>query len=124
MDATEIKEIIKTYFDASFESNGAKIKEAFHEAAHIYGVAPDGSLIDMDRDTFKNLVDSDKTPGSPAFPREDEIVSIDFTGENTALARVKLRVESIRFSDMLCFVRLNGKWGIISKVFSGVEIRA
>jgi hypothetical protein len=123
MDITEIKGIIQTYFDASFESSGEKMAQVFHDAAHIYGHGENGALIDMDKEFFVNLVGTPR-PDSPesVYPRQDEILSIDFTGENTAVARVKLRVRNILFTDMLCFMRLNGKWGVISKVFSGVPV--
>ena len=123
MDNTEIKEIIRTYFDASFESSGEKMAQVFHDAAHIYGHGENGALNDMDKEFFVNLVG---TPGPDAlsaeYPRQDEILSIDFTGENTAVARVKLRVRNILFTDMLCFMRISGKWGVISKVYSGVLV--
>jgi len=123
MDSTEIKGIIQTYFAASFESSGEKMAQVFHDAAHIYGHGENGALIDMDKEFFVNLVGTPR-PDSPesVYPRQDEILSIDFTGENTAVARVKLRVRNILFTDMLCFMRLNGKWGVISKVFSGVPV--
>ena len=123
MDSAEIKGIIQTYFDASFESSGEKMAQVFHDAAHIYGHGENGALIDMDKEFFVNLVGTPR-PDSPesVYPRQDEILSIDFTGENTAVARVKLRVRNILFTDMLCFMRLNGKWGVISKVFSGVPV--
>ena len=123
MDSTEIKGIIQTYFDASYESSGEKMAKVFHDAAHIYGHGEDGALRDMDKDFFVNLVGTPKPDvAGSAYPRQDEILSIDFTGENTAVARVKLRVGNILFTDMLCFMRLDGKWGVISKVFSGVPI--
>ena len=123
MDSTEIKGIIQTYFDASFESSGEKMAQVFHGVAHIYGHGENGALIDMDKEFFVNLVGTPRPDSTEsAYPRQDEILSIDFTGENTAVARVKLRVRNTLFTDMLCFMRLNGKWGVISKVFSGVPV--
>ena len=123
MDSSEIRGIIQTHFDASYESSGEKMAQVFHDAAHIYGHGEDGSLNDMGKEFFVNLVGSPR-PDAPKqeYPREDEVLSIDFTGENTAVARVKLRVGHTLFTDMLCFMRLGGKWGVISKVFSGVTV--
>ena len=123
MDSTEIKAVIQTYFDASFEHSGEKMSQVFHNAAHIYGHGEAGALNDMSKEFFVKLVGTPR-PGSPKpeYPRQDEILSIDFTGENTAVARVKLRVGNTLFTDMLCFMRLDNKWGVISKVFSGVPI--
>ena len=121
MDSTEIKAIIQTYFDASYEASGEKMSEVFHSAAHIYGHSETGALNDMDKNAFVKLVG---TPVSglakQEYPRQNEILSIDFTGENTAVARVRLRVRNTIFTDMLCFMRIDNRWGVISKVFSGI----
>ena len=121
MDATEIKKIIQLYFDGSYEGNQEKMDQVFHQAAHIYGHAPDGTLTDMPRDFFVSRVGSRPADAQP-FPREEEIISIDFTGDATAVARVKLRVFHTRFTDILSFAYLDGKWGVISKLYSGVPV--
>jgi hypothetical protein len=73
------------------------------------------------RSFFVKLVGSPRADAPKReYPRQDEILSIDFTGENTAIARVKLRVGNTQFTDMLCFMRLDNNWGVISKVYSGV----
>ena len=124
MDSTEIKKIIQTYFDASYESSGEKMSQVFHDAAHIYGHGENGALNDMDKEFFVKLVGTPRPDAAKLqYERQDEILSIDFTGENTAIARVKLRVGNTLFTDMLCFMCIGGKWGVISKVYSGVSIQ-
>jgi len=123
MDDREIRDIIQMYFDASFTHAGEKMLEAFHSGAHIYGLDAEGALTDTTREAFAARVSSHKTGGSDIpFPRVNEIISIEFTGENTAVARVKLRVMNTMFTDILSFVRVKGKWGIIAKVLSGVPV--
>ena len=123
MDVNVIKEALQLYFDGSFEGSGEKMEAAFHSAAHIYGLGMDGKLADMPRDAFVQLVGSGpKESGDPGYPRRDEVLSIDFTGENTAVARVRLRVHSTVFTDILSFLYLDGKWAIISKLYSGVPV--
>jgi len=123
MDVNEIKEALKLYFDGSFESSGEKIATVFNGAAHVYGHDGDGALRDMDIDSFVKLVESGASrKPRPVYPRHDEILSIEFTGVNTAIARVKIRVLSTMFTDILSFIRLDGKWTIISKLYSGVPI--
>ena len=123
MDTSEIMTAIQTYFDACYFNSAEKRREVFHSAAHIYRRDNDGTLIDRDREQFitsKTLETSG--PQNTDFPRQDEIISIDFTGENTAVVRVKLRVKNILFTDILSFIYLDGKWTIISKLASGVPI--
>ena len=116
MDAAEIKAIIQLYFDACYEGDGSKLNQVFHAAAHIYGHARDGSLADLDRDAFVSRVGA-RPADAPTYPREEEILAIDFTGPDTALAQVKLRVFDTRFTDILTFMRLDGRWGVISKLY-------
>jgi len=123
MDCNEIKAVIQEYFDAAYEGDGEKIAEIFNSAAHVYKRDASGNLIDMDRDAFVRLVgskDSDKP--KPDYPKFDEIISIDVTGENTAVARVRIRVKDLIFTDILCFIRLDGRWTIISKLYTGVPV--
>jgi len=123
MNEKEIKAVIQNYFDAGYESSGEKMAEVFHDVAHIYGHDENGALRDMDKDMFVKLVGSGPPDGqAPSYPRQDEILSIDFTGENTAVARLKLRVGNILFTDILSFMNISGKWVVISKLYSGVLV--
>ena len=121
MDSNKIKEVLQAYFDASYEGNREKMGTVFHDVAHIYGHGEGGALGDMDKAAFLKIIGTGApNEPKPDYPRQDEILSIDFTGENTAVARVKIRVGSIMFTDILSFMRLDGKWTVISKVYSGV----
>ena len=123
MDSGKIKEVLQAYFDASYEGNCEKMGSVFHDMAHIYGHGEGGALGDMDKAAFIKLVGMGAANESrPDYPRQDEVLSIDFTGENTAVARVKLRVGNIMFTDILSFMLLDGRWTVISKVYSGVPV--
>ena len=120
MDVNEIKEVIRAYFDTSYESDRDGMAEVFHDGSHLYFRGEDGGLLDWDKEFFMNVIETNP-PGSgdPGYPRHDEILSIDFTGENTAVARVKIRVKDTLYTDILCFLKVGDKWGVISKVFTG-----
>ena len=119
MDSSEIKSVIQTYFDASYENNEEKMMDALSDSAHVYGHDENGALRDWDKKTFIKIVGDKSRSG---YPRLNEILGIDFTGENTAVARVKLRVGDTIFTDVLSFIRIDGKWSIISKLLSGVPV--
>jgi len=120
METNEIKEVIQTYFDAGYESDGEKMRTAIHNAAHTYVHDERGALMDRDKETFIKLVESGKS--NAPYPRQEEILSIDFTSENTAVALVKVRIGKILFTDVLSFIRLDGKWTIISKLAAGEPV--
>ena len=121
MDDTKIREVIKGYFDAGYVDDGDAMGEAFHDAAHLYSRNEDGTLNDCPRQDFVDRLNSrDTDPDDPGYPRYDEILSIEFTGENTAVALVKVRVRDTVYTDILSFLRLGDRWAIIAKVFTGV----
>lgn len=122
MNKSEIEQALHYYFDGSYEGDSRKMRQVFHPAAHIYGLDADGALTDWTLDDFADIVDNVVKPKDSGQKREDEIIAIDFTGENTAAARVRLRVGQTKYTDILSFIRLNGEWRIIAKVLSGVEI--
>jgi len=121
MNYNRVEDVIQTYFDAGFESSAEKMASVFNDAAHIYGNGDDETLRDSSKEAFVKMVEAgSKNETRPAFPRYDEIISIDYTGEDTAVARVKIRIGNTMFTDILSFIRLGGKWTIISKLYSGV----
>ena len=123
MENTEIKALAQTYLDACYESNVDKFKEVFHEVAHVYGYDEKGQLNDRTKDEFISYVEN-KTPQGyrPEFPRQEEIVSIELANEKTAVVCLKVRVMNMMFSDILSLMHLDGKWKIISKVYTGAPI--
>ena len=119
-EKTAVESVIQAYFDACFAGDGRKMAEVFHEAAHIYGLDKDGALTDWTLPFFANLVGSSASSKSMGLARQEKIHSLDFTGENTAVARVSLRVRDTLFTDILSFIKINGTWRIMAKVLSGV----
>jgi hypothetical protein len=79
----DIKATLADYFDGIYESSEDKLRSAFHPDAHIYS-ATDGTLADFPLDTFVDRVTSRKSCSSQGAPRTDKIVSIDFSGPNSA----------------------------------------
>ena len=121
MDEKGLKAAIQKYFDSSNESDGGAMAEVFHESAHLYMVGQDGALIDWDQDFFINRIKSRKeSPTGHVFPIHNEILAIDFTSEDTAVVRLKIRVGDFLYTDILSFIRIEGTWWIIAKLAAGV----
>jgi len=116
MDVNEIKEVIQAYFDTGYACDSEGMAKVFHDGSHLYGLGKDGELLDWPKEMFLKVLAETKQ----GYPRYDEIVSIDYTGEDTAVARVKVRVEDTIYTDILSFLRLDGKWGVMAKVYAGV----
>lgn len=119
MDTTAIRDLIQMYFDASFEGSGEKMDRSFHQGAHIYGLDQEGKITARTRDEFVARVGTPRDD-RPVYERQDEIISIEFTGANTAVALVRLRVANTIYTDVLSLLCVDGQWGIIAKMLSGV----
>ena len=123
MDTKQVKEILHRYFDAFYEVDTNELSTLFHEAIHIYSHDENGTLEDIDKESFMNIISSFR-PNSenPNFIRNDEILAIDFISEDVAVARVKLRFSNSICTDIVNMMRIDGAWNIVSILDSRVSI--
>lgn len=118
----EIAQLIERYFSASYHGKGDEMLGVFHPAAHIYGQDEQGMLIDWPVADFAKRVDSGTPPAALGQEREDEILSIHFTGEKTATALVRLRLRRTRYTDILSLIHIDGRWQVIAKLLSAEKV--
>lgn len=118
MDAgfQEIADQLQVYFDGLYHSDTKRLARVFHPQA-IYACATEGKLLYLTMDEYFPVVDKRPAPASRHEPRTDRIVSIDFAGPVTAIAKVNCAIGPKVFTDLLTFVKLDGRWQIMSKVF-------
>lgn len=118
MDAryAEIVEALTLYFDGLYHSDAGKLAGVFHPQA-VYACATEGSLTHLTMDAYLPMIAARPSPANRGEVRRDRIVSIEFAGPVTALARVECAIGPKFFTDLISFVRLNGEWRIIAKVF-------
>ena len=119
MNRTEIEKVIHEFFDADYAKDADRMNALFHEGSEFFVLNKEGALL---RKTGKEFANSFHGSAQQEYPRMDEILSIDFTGEDVAVARTKMRIRDTLYTDLLCFMRINGVWGIVAKVSTGVPI--
>jgi hypothetical protein len=107
---------LQLYFDGLYNSDTERLAQAFHRQA-IYASATGGDLVHMTMPDYFAMVDARPSPASRGERRTDRVVSIDFAGPVTALARVECSIGPKHFTDLLTLVHVDGRWQIISKVF-------
>ena len=112
----EIAAVLALYFDGLYHSDASTLAQVFHPQA-IYACATQGSLNLMTMDAYLPMVAARPSPASRGEARLDRILSIEFAGPVTALARVECAIGEKSFTDLLSFVKLEGQWRIIAKVF-------
>ncbi|MCW5648597.1 MAG: nuclear transport factor 2 family protein [Ramlibacter sp.] len=115
-DFDDVLQVLHTYFDGLHHSDTARLRRVFHPQAH-YFCATSGELLHLDMAQYFPVVDQRPAPALLGQARTDKVVSIEFAGPVTALARVQCSIEPRHFTDLLSLVKLDGRWQIISKVF-------
>ena len=107
---------MQLYFDSMYESDPAKVMDAFYPNAMITGYLDTG-LAEMTVDQFANFVES-QSP-SPKEKGDEillEIVSCDIAG-STASVKVRDAYIGHVFLDTLSFLEKDGDWKIYNKLF-------
>lgn len=115
-DKAGIETTLKRYFDALYEGDTGKVREVFHENSHLYS-ATGGNFVDIPLDSYVELVSGRPSPKSQSAKRSDEIISIDQSGPNSALAKVALTIGPRRFVDYLTLLKVDDRWVIAAKAF-------
>lgn len=111
-----IIDVLQKYFDGLYHSDSALLREVFHPAA-IYACATDGTLLHLRMHEYFPLVAARPSPASKGAARFDRVVSIEFAGPVTALARVECAIFPKHFTDLLTLIFVDDRWQIIAKVF-------
>lgn len=111
-----IVEVLQGYFDGLYRSDTNILKQVFHPKA-LYATATNGSLLELDMERYFPVVDKRPSPESRGEERADRILSIEFAGPVTALAKVQCAIGEKAFTDLLSLVFVDGRWQIIAKVF-------
>ena len=112
----ELTAALADYFDGLYHSDTSRLARVFHPRAH-YVCATEGTLTHLSMDEYFPIVDRRPSPASRGEKRADRIISIEFAGPVTAFVRAECAVGPKHFIDFLSFVRIDGAWRIISKVF-------
>jgi hypothetical protein len=115
-DFDGIAQAMSLYFDGLHHSDTARLRQVFHPKA-IYACASEGSLLQLDMDEYFAVVDARPSPASRGQPREDHILGVEFAGPVTAFVKARCTIAPKQFTDFLSFVKLDGRWQLVAKVF-------
>lgn len=116
VDCSEICAAAEAYFDALHTGDVAGLRNLFVPEANLY-TSSEGELKVTPIADYLELVGSRESPASHAHPRSGSVVSIDIAGPNNAVAKVNVAVPLTRFIDLLSYLRVDGRWKIVSKVY-------
>jgi hypothetical protein len=112
----EVAELMQDYFDGLYHGDTQRLRRVFHPEA-VYATASEGDPLILRMNEYFEIVDSRPSPASRGEPRTDQILSIEFAGPVTAVAKLRCSNVPRHFIDLLSLIRVDGRWQIIAKVF-------
>ena len=115
-ETPELLAAIQRYFDVLYECNLEKFDRLFLPACHLFTVV-DGSLQVLSCSAYRELLAQRSSPKSMGQAREDSLISSLALSNDIALVRVRVRIGSKVFRDVLNFVRAGGDWKLASKLY-------
>ena len=113
---TEFSEAVQRYFDLMYDCDVSRFDQVFHPTAQLHGVRG-GSLTMWPAAKYREILSKREAPKTAGAPREEQILMIDFTSPNQALAKVRVRIHQNVFVDYLTFLKIDGEWKITAKAF-------
>src|SRR5437016_4357526 len=116
-DVRSIEGVIQTYLDGLYESDAAKIANAFHPTSALTSISGEGALVITPRDLWLEKVRARPSPKQQGLPRHDEVLSIDLVGPTMAHVKLKCAIPPRFFTDQLSLLKIDGRWQIAQKVF-------
>ncbi|MFI8104079.1 nuclear transport factor 2 family protein [Streptomyces sp. NPDC086023] len=111
-----VREVLGRYFDGLYAGDTELLAGVFHPGA-VYATASGGELLRLNMDAYFPVVARREPPAARGERRRDRIVSVDFAGPVTALARVECALGPRFCTDFLTLVHVDGRWQIVAKVF-------
>ena len=115
-DFAGVTAVLADYFDGIYEGDLDKLRAVFAPSANLY-CPHEGELESLPLAGYLDRVAGRPSPASQNHPRSDRIIAIDFSGPDSAVAKVELSIPGRHFVDLLTFVRLGGHWQIICKTY-------
>ena len=108
--------VLQEYFDGLCHSDTQRLRRVFHPQA-VYGCGTAEPAVVLRMDEYFHIVDQRPSPASRGETVQERILSIEFAGPVTALAKVECAILPKHFTDLLTLIHVDGRWQIIAKVF-------
>ncbi|MCK1745977.1 nuclear transport factor 2 family protein [Bradyrhizobium sp. 139] len=113
---SSVEAVVQSYFDGLYEGDAEKLGAIFHPSADLRWVEK-GELQVLTVPDWLDRVRKRASAKAEGKPREDFIVTIDSSDDNTAFIKVRCQLPPRFFTDYLVAMKLAGGWQIVSKSY-------
>jgi hypothetical protein len=115
-DRSSVEAVVQTYFDGLYEGDADKLAAAFDQSADLRCLE-NGALKVLTVPDWLAWVRKRPSGKSQGKTREDFIVTIDRSDDNTAFIKVRCQLPPRYFTDYLVAMKLSDGWKIVSKSY-------
>ena len=117
-DHTDIPALIADYFAGLYDGDTAKLRGVFHPFATLFGEVR-GKPYRKSVDDYLSVVAGRTPPRALGEPFRMQLLYVEHCGE-IAVAKVRVPILGHDYRDYLTLVREDGRWSIVSKVFTHI----
>lgn len=111
-----LSDAISVYLDAIHYCDVDRLDKIFHDQSSLFD-ADNGEIFVDPIASFRADVGQRPSPASIHQERRDEVISIDWLSDVSAVVKLRLQSHDNVFADHLSFVKGSGGWKIVSKVW-------
>jgi hypothetical protein len=115
-DRSSVEAVVKNYFDALYEGDADKMSVVFHPSADLRWLEK-GELQVLTVPDWLDRIRKRASAKAEGKSREDSIVTIDHSDDNTAFIKVRCQIPPRYFTDYLVAMKLRDGWQIVSKSY-------
>ena len=115
-DIRAIEAAVQSYLDGLYEGDADKLEAIFHPSADLRW-HENGQLQVLTVPAWLDRVRKRPSAKAEGKPREDFIVTIDRSDEQTAFVKVRCQLPPRYFTDYLVAMKLEDGWQIVSKSY-------
>jgi hypothetical protein len=116
-DLLALKAAVHTYLDGLYEGDADKIASVFLQTSALTQVF-ENELKITPRDVWLDAVRNRPSPKASGLVRQDHVLVVDLISNTLAHVKVKCALPPRFFTDILSFVKLDGRWMVAQKVFT------
>ena len=115
-DRSTVEAVVQNYFDGLYEGDADKLGAIFDTSADLRWVEK-GELQVLTVPDWLDRVRKRPSAKAEGKPREDFIVTIDRSDDQTAFVKVRCQLPPRYFTDYLVAMKLSDGWKIVSKSY-------